>query len=320
MAEATGTPLAPPGLEAAFQSERGFLLGVAYRLVGSIADAEDVVQATFERALARPPKDTDRAWRPWLVRVAVNLGRDHLRRRRRRGYDGPWLPSPIATPAGEALFDVAEPADTQGRYELMESVSFAFLVALEALTPTQRAVLILRDVFDYDGRETAVALDLSEANVRQHLHRARRAMGDYDELRRDRLRRVGDEVAQSLLARFLVAVAQRDVGAVEALLAEDVVMLSDGGGEFHAARVPVRGANKVARFFINISKLSAGSHASAPRLAFRRLNGIPAVVVEVDTPRAGIAPRFVTLGELDADGRMCRIWSVLATAKLVGLD
>ncbi|HKK50506.1 MAG TPA: sigma-70 family RNA polymerase sigma factor, partial [Myxococcota bacterium] len=150
------------------------LFGLLYRLTGSFADAEDLVQSTFERALERPPPETDRPWRPWLVRVAMNLGRDHLRRRRRRRYDGPWLPAPMPTPdmpsaEEESGLDAPEPWSTQGRYELMESVSYAFLLALEELTPSQRAVLLLRDVFDYSGRETAEALELSEPGVRQHL-------------------------------------------------------------------------------------------------------------------------------------------------------
>ena len=130
------------------------------------ADADDIVQESFVRALQRPPADRDRPWRPWLVRVAVNLGRDLLRRRRRRGgYEGQWLPSPIETEPPSH-----EPADERGspaaRYDLLESVSFAFLLALEALTPMQRATLLLRDVFDYSGREAARALGISEASAR----------------------------------------------------------------------------------------------------------------------------------------------------------
>lgn len=316
MVEATASQRgsrAPKGLEAAFRDDRGFLLGVIYRLVGSVTDAEDLVQATFERALERPPADTQRAWRPWLMQVALNLGRDHLRRRRRRRYDGPWLPGPVETPEGELPFGVAEPADTEGRYELMESVSFAFLLALEGLTATQRAVLLLRDVFEYDGRETASALGLSEANVRQHLHRARRAMQAY-ERDREHVREPSPDEARALVGRFLLAVARGDVGAVEAMLTEDIVLLNDAGGEFHAARLPVCGANKVARFFVNIARLSG-----PPSVSIRRVNGLPAVVMELSAPKPGIAPRVVTMAELGTDGRFRRMWSVLARRKLEGL-
>ena len=136
------------------------------------------------RALERPPARTDEPWRPWLVRVAMNLARDLLRRRRRSPYRGTWLPSPIETGADDAPPAYEIPAEsgspTEGRYELLESVSFAFLLALEALTPSQRAVLLLRDVFDYSVRETADALGMSEANVKVTHHRARRAMAAYD--------------------------------------------------------------------------------------------------------------------------------------------
>lgn len=314
MAEPTSAAVAPAGLEAAFHEERGHLFGVLYRLTGSTADAEDLVQATFERALERPPRDTGRPWRPWLVRVAVNLGRDHLRRRRRRSYDGPWLPAPLETPDGGLPFDVHEPPGTQGRYELMESVSYAFLLALEELTPTQRAVLLLRDVFEYSGRETAEVLGLSEVGARQHLVRARRAMAAYDGGADERARRPTEHQARDILARFLVAVTSGDAKEVEALLAEDVVLETDAGGEYHAARIPVTGREKVARFYVNIARISG-----VPIADLRSLNGEIGVVTDVSEPKPGLAPRVVTLATLDADGRLARIYSVLTTRKLAGI-
>ena len=310
-----------PGLETVFREERPYLMGVLYRLTGSTADAEDLVQSTFERALARPPADTTRAWRPWLVRVAVNLGRDHLRRRRRREYDGPWLPSPLETPAGELPFGAAaSPTGAQARYELLESVSFAFLLALEGLTPAQRAVLLLRDVFEYDGRETATLLGVSEAGARQHLRRARRAMAAYDASREagaDRqsgARGLDREATSAILERFLVAIAQRDLDAVEALLAEDVVLQTDAGGEYHAARLPVVGRAKVARFYLNITRQSG-----PPRVSIRQLNGQPGVWIEVPDSRPGIAPRTASVVTIDDGGRVARIYSVSASRKIRGL-
>ena len=298
------------GLEAAFEQDRGLLFGVLYRLTGSTADAEDLVQSTFERALERPPADTGRPWRPWLVRVAVNLGRDHLRRRKRRKYDGPWLPAPVETPDDELRFGVAEPVTTEGRYELMESVSYAFLLALEELTPSQRAVLLLRDVFEYSGREAAEALGISEPAARQHLRRARLAMASYDETRAGR-ERPSERAAQEVLARFLAAIATGDARAVEELLAEDVVLRTDAGGEFHAARVDVRGRAKVARFYINIVKLSG-----LPRAGLRHLNGVPGILTELDDPKPGISPRVATVASIDEQGRLREIYSVLSTRKL----
>src|SRR5688500_11587485 len=134
-------------------------------MTGVAADADDLVQETFARALAHPPPDVDRPWRPWLARIAVNLARDLVRRSKRRDYPGLWLPSPIET-GDEAAPPAVEPDEGAAwRYDQLESVSLAFLLALEALTPRMRAVLLLRDVFDFSVRETADALDLSEANV-----------------------------------------------------------------------------------------------------------------------------------------------------------
>ena len=152
-----------------FEKHRSLLWGMCYRVTGSAADADDVVQETFIRAIERAPQQLDEP-RRWLVKVALNASRDVLRRRRRRQYIGPWLPGPIETPD-----DVPPPSyepsiegeqTTEGRYDLMESVSLAFLKALEALTPTQRAVLLLADVFDYAAGEVASALDLTVGNVR----------------------------------------------------------------------------------------------------------------------------------------------------------
>jgi RNA polymerase sigma-70 factor (ECF subfamily) len=141
-------------------------------MTGNAADADDAVQETFVRVIEKPPPKLDQPLRPWLIRVAINLCRDILRRRR-RNYIGPWLPSPIPTAASDdpPSYEPRQPDDESpgARYELIESISFAFLLALEALTPMQRAVLLLRDVFDYSTAETAVAMDITEANVKTTL-------------------------------------------------------------------------------------------------------------------------------------------------------
>ncbi|HXZ85653.1 MAG TPA: sigma-70 family RNA polymerase sigma factor, partial [Myxococcota bacterium] len=202
-------------LERAFADERRLLFGLCYRMTGSAADAEDIVQETFARALAHPPPRSDAPWRPWLVRVALNLARDELRRRKRRSYHGPWLPEPVDD--AELGLGAHEPASTTGRYELVESVSFAFLLALEALSPAQRAVLLLRDVFEYSSAEAAAALELSDANARVLLHRARRAMADYDRTRFVP-ERAAREQSLALLGRFMALFAQQDVAGMEQLL------------------------------------------------------------------------------------------------------
>jgi RNA polymerase sigma-70 factor (ECF subfamily) len=169
-----------------FEEHKRFLWGMCYRMTGSASDADDIVQDTFVKALEKPPADMEAPLRPWLVKVAMNLSRDQLRRRRRREYLGSWLPSPVPT-EGDHWIELAEVSVTGNSpdtlYDLMESVSMAFLLALEALSPAQRAVLLLRDVFDYSTNETAEALEMSEANIKVTLHRARRAMDLYDKNR-----------------------------------------------------------------------------------------------------------------------------------------
>jgi RNA polymerase sigma-70 factor (ECF subfamily) len=301
---------APSGaarLEHAFAEHRSFLWSLCYRLCGDAADAEDLVQDTFVRALQRPPARTDEPWRPWLVRVALNLGRDLLRRRRRRRYVGPWLPAPVE----EA--EAPEAAGPSARYDMVESVSMAFLVALEALSPTQRAVLLLRDVFDYSVRETAHTLGLTEPNVKTTHLRARRRMVDYDALR---VRPSIDLQAATRVAleRFLAALGSGDTAAVAALLADDVCSLADGGGEYAAAREVVRGRARVASLYVNL-----GRRVRVTRAEVRTVNGLPALVAEfADGPR-GWPPRAAIQCELDERGLIRRIYSVSASGKLSGV-
>ncbi len=301
----------------AFRHHQRLLWGLLYRLTGCAADADDLVQETFVRAMEHPPQCTDESWRPWLVRVALNLGRDLLRRRKRRAYVGPWLPSPIemdeeTPPAHEPILDGV--LSTEGRYDLLESVSFAFLLALEALTPQQRAVLLLMDVFDYSVRETADALAISDANVKTTHHRARRAMQAYDRERRPPTRQLQAQTRDALL-RFVNALTGQDVAAVEALLAEDVRAVNDGAGEFFAARVPIVGACRVARFHWNISRRgAAGFHAE-----MRLINGLPALISEFHDDKPGQPPRAVLWCAIDDAGRITRLYSVVASRKLTAI-
>ncbi|MFI5365117.1 MAG: sigma-70 family RNA polymerase sigma factor [Candidatus Binatia bacterium] len=299
----------------AFHAHERFLWGLCYRLTGSAADADDLVQETFVRAIERPPARIDAPLRPWLVRVALNLGRDLLRRRKRRAYIGPWLPSPIETgdeespPSFEPSIDAEH--TTEARYDLLESVSFAFLLALEALTPQQRAVLLLRDVFDYSVREVADALDMSAPNVKTTHHRARRAMHEYDRSRCIPTRAL-QERTRAALGQFVAAIAGGDVGTVEALLADSVRAVNDAGGEYFAARVPVIGPHRVALFHHKISHRRLADMRSEVRM----INGLPALVVEVSDQRHGEPPRFVLRCEVDDAGRVSRLYSVIATRKL----
>ncbi|HEX4346016.1 MAG TPA: sigma-70 family RNA polymerase sigma factor [Vicinamibacterales bacterium] len=303
--------------EQLFTEHRRFLWGLSYRMTGRAADADDVVQDTFVRAIEHPPQRIDEPIRPWLVKVALNLSRDVLRRRIHREYVGPWLPSPVDTgdeaspPSHEPIVDGLQ--TLEARYDLLESVSLAFLVALERLTPRQRGVLLLRDVFDYSVKETATALDLSEANVKTTHHRARQAMSSYDAQRRVPTAPV-QEAHRAALFQFLERLQANDVAGVEALLAEDARTTTDGGGEFRSALRTIVGRDKVARFYLAVSSIGQG-HA----VRLMMLNGLPAVVIDTSIAPPRVAPRSVMQVALDASGRITHVYVVSATAKLTGI-
>jgi RNA polymerase sigma-70 factor (ECF subfamily) len=297
-----------------FRAHQRFLWGLCYRMTGVAADADDLVQETFVRAMEKPPRRLDEPWRPWLVRVAMNLSRDALRRRRRQKYVGPWLPSPIETDDEGPLLSY-EPTlpsgeTTEGRYDLLESVSLAFLVALEALTPQQRAVLLLRDAFDYSVQETADALDLSEANVKTTHHRARGAMARYDRERRTPTRALQTQTREAM-EQFMTALGQGDTSAMERLLTGNAQVLSDGGGEYNAALRPIVGRQRVIRLSLGVSR-----HQSIADLEVRTFNGLPALVMTFTPVRERQAPRGIIAYDLDRDGKIRCIYSVFTTRKL----
>ncbi len=293
-------------IEQAFTDHRRLLWGLGYRMLGTTADADEVVQEAFERTLRKPP-DLDRPLRPWLVRVTVNAARDRLRKRRRSPYVGPWLPAPIDESGGEsgAVRSIEPTVDPELPGERLEQVSYALLVGLERLTPTQRAVWLLREVMGLSTAEAARVLEVQAGSVKVTLHRARKALGARP--LRDPVDLAGGMGAVGALATAIVA---GDVQAVAALLTEDVVSLSDGGGVYHAARKPVVGPIAVARLLVGLA-------AKNPAATYHPLwiHGGPAVLVESGSVRPDFAPRNVTLFGL-RDGRVDRVWTVLAPAKL----
>jgi RNA polymerase sigma factor (sigma-70 family) len=292
-----------------FEEHGRFLWRLSYRMTGCAADADDIIQETFVRALAKPPADRERDWRPWLVRVAVNLGRDLLRQRRRRGYPGPWLPSP-ATEAYEPVDEAPSPAT---RYEMIESISFAFLLALEVLTPTQRAALLLLDVFDYSAREAANALGISEVNVRTTHRRARVALEAY-ESNRGQVTLERKNRALQALQQFTAYVAAGDVEGLKSLLAAEVRALTDGGGEFHASLNPIIGPDHLSALFIGLSKKSEPVVKSELKV----LNGLPALLVE-RLPKPGFASKLFIQADVDHAGKITEIYVVLASRKLTAI-
>src|SRR5689334_21133164 len=219
-----------------FYSYRPLLFSIAYRMTGSASEAEDIVQESYLRYHTAAPVEI-RSLKSYLSTIVTRLALDHLKsaRARREQYIGPWLPEPILTGDGAlAAFQ---------RVEQRESITTAFLVLLETLTPQERAVFLLREVFEYEHAEIAQMLGLSAANSRQLFHRAQARLAE----RRQRFTPTR-EAQQRLLERFLLACRQGDVAALAETLAEDVVSWSDGGGKVSAARQPVIGSEKVVRF------------------------------------------------------------------------
>jgi RNA polymerase sigma factor (sigma-70 family) len=299
-----------------FEDHRSFLWGLCYRVTGSASDADDVVQETFIKALEHAPRELAEP-RPWLVRVAVNASRDLLRRRRRRAYIGEWLPDPIETNEALPSFEpIVHGRETlEGRYDLMESVSIAFLQALEVLTPTQRAVLLLCDVFDYSAAEAAAALDLSHGNIRTIHHRARRLMGSYDRKRTVPTAAIRERTSGAL-RRFLDLLAKSDVRGIERMLADDVRAVADSGGEFTATRRAIIGPSRVARFFARLSL----SRQSGMRTRLVMLNGLPAALLEFDKPMGRRPPKLAFAIGLNRDGLLSRLWVVASSRKLAAIS
>jgi RNA polymerase sigma-70 factor (ECF subfamily) len=299
-----------------FRTQRARLWGLAYRLTGSAEDAEDVVQEAFVRLVARPPESPPEEPGPWLARVATNLGLDALRRRRRRSYVGPWLPSPVETATGSALdLRPSESPDPEARYSLTESVTYAFLLALEALGPKQRAVLLLRDVLGYSGRETADVLGASEGSVRVLHLRARRTLEAYDKVRCIPTAAVLER-HRVALQRFLDCLLAQDARGLEAMLAESVRTVTDAAGEYTALATPLVGRAPVARLY-----LMAALHrqVGGTRTEIRLVNGLPAALITLDRPVRRQAPRTLLRCELDGEGRIRLVHAVLAPRKLATL-
>jgi len=223
-----------------FEAHRDHLTGLAYRMTGSVAEAEDLVQEAWLRWERSDRSDVVNA-RAWLSRVVSRLCLDHLgsATSRRVAYVGPWLPEPLLDDAPTAE-DAAQLAD---------DVSMALLVALERLSPLERAAFLLKDVFDVEYDEIATTLQRSEAACRKLASRARA------HVREARPGRPASNTEQQrLLAAFATAVASGDVEGLKGVLTEDTVMMSDGGGQVVAAINPIRGADHVARFILGVNQ------------------------------------------------------------------
>ena len=248
---------------AIFESQRQRLTRLAYRMLGSVAEAEDAVQDAWLRWTRTDEEVRDPAG--WLVRVTSRLCIDRLRSAKvqRQAYRGPWLPEPLIE---ELSVDPLERA---------EDVSVAFLLALERLSPLERAVFLLHDVFDEDYASVAETLGRNEAAVRQLAARARAHVRD----NRPRFT-VSEEDAAKLAAAFVAAAAQGDMKALSAVLAEDAVLISDGGGKRAAALRPMSGREDIIRLLEGLAWRSGGAELWPISFRAVRINGYPGVIME----------------------------------------
>jgi RNA polymerase sigma-70 factor (ECF subfamily) len=276
-----------------FVTHRSLLFTVAYEMLGSRADAEDVLQEAWLR-WADVDQSEVRDPRAYLIRVVTRQALNQMRTvsRRREEYVGEWLPEPLLTSP-----DVAEDV------ELAESVSIAMLTVLETLGPTERAVFVLREVFDMPYDEIAEATGKSEATARQIARRAR----EHVTARQPRVR-VSQSEQQAVVERFLAAVQTGQLQELMELMAPDVVLIADGGGVVQAVRVPIHGAGRIAKLLARANQVVAGLETTPVWL-----NGAPAGRVEFNGE-----PSAVSL--VVENGRITRIYVVRNPRKLTRLD
>ena len=251
----------------AFAACRPRLLGIAYGLLGELTEAEDVAQDAWLR-WEEANSDAVRNPEAFLVTVTTRLALDRLRlaRAQREVYVGPWLPEPLLT----------DPETPETKVIEAETLSLAVLGALERLNPVERAVLVLRDSFDLEYAEIADILDKTPANVRQIAKRARDHAGDTS-----RRRTVSDEERERLADAFMLASVSGDVEQIRDLLAADAIMYSDGGGVVTAARKPIYGADKIARFMVGVQRKAA--FPADPVFTRMLVNGDPGVRMDSAT-------------------------------------
>jgi len=275
-----------------FQDLRPLLFSLAYRMLGTRADAEDIVQEAYLRWHSARDEEV-RSPKAFLTTVVARLALDSLKAayRKRETYPGTWLPEPLVEPTGA------------GALELAESLSLAFLYLLETLSPAERVAFLLREAFDADYAEIAGALETSETNSRQLVARARKHL-------QEKRRRfpVDRERHQDILRQFVATCATGDPAQLAAMLSQDVVVLSDGGGKAAAALNPIVGVDKASRFLTGLSRKGAGG---ATGVRVMDVNGEPALVLE-----AGETVITILTLELDAEGRIARILIVRNPDKL----
>ena len=271
----------------AFETYRSYLFSIAYRMLGSVMDAEDIVQETYLRYQTTPP-ETIHSLKAYLTTILTRLCMDQLQlaRRKRELYVGPWLPEPIIT-------DMATDAsDLEKRVETEESISLAFLVLLEKFQPFERAVFLLREVFEYEFAEIAVMLGKSEAACRRSFSRAKQHLVD----RRPRFPQA-PEMHRQLLTSFLAAVQGGEMSTLTHLLSENVTLWADGGGKIKQAPLhPIRGNDAVARFSLGTKRFWPENS----RVELEEVNGQATLIIRADEKVFSVLSIEVEQGQIQA--------------------
>ena len=257
---------------AAFEAHRALLFSIAYRMLGSASEAEDVVQDAYLRFAAAAPEEL-RSLRAWLSTVVTRLCLDRLKsaQARREQYVGPWLPEPVVNPDREPSLARA--------VEQRESTTLAFLLLLESLTPQERAVFVLREAFDYDYGEIADMLDLTPANCRQLFHRAKARLKEREHRPRFHASRAHH---RRLVESFASAMQSGDAAKLQQLLAADVVFTADGGGKAPSAAKPIYGRDDVTKMVVGLWRQAGILNRTAGpddqlTLTTERVNGLTAL-------------------------------------------
>ncbi|MCH7697683.1 MAG: RNA polymerase sigma-70 factor [Chloroflexi bacterium] len=268
----------------AFTEYRPLLFSIAYRMLGSVMDAEDAVQETYLRWEQANEAEIE-SLKAYLSTIITRLCIDQLRSARvqREQYIGPWLPEPLIT---------EDSTDMEENAALADSLSMAFLVMLESLGPVERAAFLLREVFEYDYAEVAAIVGKSESNCRQLVHRAKTRVTEH----RPRFD-TSHTQAQEITAQFLIAATTGDIDKLLDLLSEDATLWSDGGGKVAAAINPIYGADRIARFLIGLMRKAPEKFDA--RLA--QINGQPGGIA-YDEGRPFIAAAIEVI-----DGEICGI-------------
>ncbi|MEV0347882.1 RNA polymerase sigma factor SigJ [Nonomuraea sp. NPDC050680] len=288
-----------PGLSV-IMSERRKLINLAYRLLGSLADAEDVVQETYTRWYAMTPEQQDAIESPrgWLTKVASRICLDLLgsARARRERYVGEWIPEPLPDPTEWITGRSGDPVD---RVTLDESITMAFLVVLESMTPAERVALVLHDVFRYSFAEVAEIVGRTPAACRQLASSARRRLGASQAPATPAAQQAG------IVRDFKQAWEAKDIDALIGLLDPDVTAIGDGGGLVSAGLHPIEGSEQVARYCVDVAGM-------APDLTIleRTVNGQPGLVLQLDGITVAVMAFEVT------GGRIKHIWGVRNPEKL----